>query len=127
MVEKEQRRFTRISFDAKIKVTKGTIVITGKARDLSLKGLFVICREKLPVGQNVEVDIELSGLKQFPKVSVEGHIVRITPEGMGIDFDSMDLDSFIALKEMIAYNLGNEDKLRKEFIRYLQKTLNNKS
>lgn len=124
MVDKEQRRFSRVDFHTRAEITKGTISIKGDVKNISLKGAFVASNEKLPTGQNVDILIELTGLKYPLKVSIKGRIVRTTSEGMGIDFDSMDLDTFTTLKEIVSYNLGNDTKPREEILRYLEERIN---
>ncbi|MCX7821862.1 MAG: PilZ domain-containing protein [Syntrophobacterales bacterium] len=121
MVEREQRRFTRVIFHAKAEIsTKVSISISGEVKDLSLKGAFIVSNEKLPVGQKVEISLQLPGSEPSISISVKGKVVRTTPEGMGIDFESMDIDTFYVLKEIVAHNLGSEEKAREEIIRYLQ-------
>ncbi|MEJ5299472.1 MAG: PilZ domain-containing protein [Thermodesulforhabdaceae bacterium] len=123
MEEKERRRFTRVGFRTTAEIVKGSISISGEVKDLSLKGAFVVSKEKLPVNQKVEISIYLSGAENPLKVTVMGKVVRTTPEGIGVDFEGMDLDSFNTLKEIVSYNLGSEDTVRKEVFEYLQDRL----
>jgi len=126
MTEKEKRRFTRVDFKTTAEVVKGTISIIGEIKDLSMKGVFVVSKEKLPVNQRVEISILLSGPEPPLKVTITGKVIRTTPEGMAIDFESMDIDSFNTLKEIMAYNLGDSEKVRKEVLKYLQTQITSK-
>lgn len=120
MEEKEQRRFSRIVFHTTVEIVKRSFAITGELRDLSLKGAFVICREKIPVGQSVNLVLHIGEPEQALKLLINGKVARTTSEGMAIDFQSMDIDTFSILKEIIAYNLGTEERTREEILRYLQ-------
>jgi len=46
---------------------------------------------------------------------------------MAIDFEGMDIDSFNTLREIVAYNLGDGERVRKEVLEYLQTQLASKS
>lgn len=120
MGEKEKRRFSRIVFHTLVEIVKKSFAIPGELHDLSLKGAFVNCREKIPVGQSVNLVLYLGEPDQGLKLLINGKVVRTTPEGMAIDFQSMDIDTFSVLKEIIAYNLGTEEKTQEEILRYLQ-------
>lgn len=126
-MEKEKRRFTRVNFKTTAEIVKGSILISGEVKDISMKGAFVISKEKLPVNQRVEISIFLSGPEPPLKVTITGRVIRITPEGMAIDFEGMDIDSFNTLRKIVAYNLGDEERVRKEVLEYLQTRLASKS
>jgi uncharacterized protein YhfF len=69
----------------------------------------------------VNVEIHLSGTTSMLKVELKGRIVRAETRGMAIRFEEIDLDSFIHLRNIIAFNEGDGDKVMNEFYQYLKK------
>lgn len=94
--------------------------ITGEVADLSLRGLFVKIPEPIPVGQPVNVILRLSSSSSDLKVCLSGKVARVAPEGIGIAVEHMDLDSFIHLRGIIAYNSGDEERVDKEFMTFIK-------
>ncbi|RQD69598.1 MAG: PilZ domain-containing protein [Tindallia sp. MSAO_Bac2] len=115
----DKRKATRIEFHIKGVITGKTRQVSGKVNDLSLKGLFLeadTSTDKLTVGEEVAVQIELSDSPSNIKISAEGTIVRLEDNGIGVQLDHIDLDSFTHLKNIISYNVGDHDKVMDEFI-----------
>lgn len=126
MTEKEQRRFSRIAFRTTIEIIKKSVSVIGELKDLSLKGAFIVCREKIPVGQSIKVILHLGEPENPIKLSIDGRVTRTNPDGMAVEFESMDLDTFSMLKELVSYNLGSEEITREEILRYLTSKINRK-
>jgi PilZ domain len=85
----ERRQMTRYDFGAIAQVVdlnsrEDVVVVT---RDLSLAGCFVKTRYPFPTGTEVRVRITYSGSDFAAIGTVTGNI---TPEGMGIEFDSFE-------------------------------------
>jgi hypothetical protein len=82
--------------------------------NLSMAGMFLITGEPLFVGDPVDITIVLSG--HLPEISVDfnGNVTRITEDGVGFTFDKMDLDSYMHLKNIIAYNSEDAEKVLEE-------------
>jgi hypothetical protein len=117
-MEKEKRRFSRVDFKLKAYVYCRDLSIKGEVENLSLKGMFVRTGEKLQPGDLVEATVYLSGTANplDISVSIKGTVVRTEDGGMVLQFKEMDLDSFARLKNVIAYNDGNEDKVMEELV-----------
>ncbi|MEW6077364.1 MAG: PilZ domain-containing protein [Thermodesulfobacteriota bacterium] len=60
------------------------------ARDISLGGIFVETREKLSLGQEVRITLPFSN--QNRQIKMNGKVVRVTEEGVGVQFDILDID-----------------------------------
>lgn len=85
----ERRHMTRYDFGAIAEVVdldsrEDVVVVT---RDLSLAGCFVKTRYPFPEGTEVRIRITYSGTDFAAIGTVSGNI---TPEGMGIEFDSIE-------------------------------------
>lgn len=109
------REFLRV--DTKFNVTmeiEGQTIQCGRTRDLSMKGLLVLCEERYPVGTNCRISIHLGGPDSGPKVDARGTIVREHPDGLGIQFFELDVDSYNHLKNMIIHNAEETEKAEQE-------------
>ncbi len=111
----KKREFLRV--DTKFKVTlenEGKTIQSGRTRDLSMKGLLVLCEERYPVGTDCRILIHLSDPDSGPKVEARGTIVREHPDGLGIQFTELDVDSYNHLRKMIIHNAEETEKAEQE-------------
>ena len=111
----EKRKTSRVEFDINAMVKYDNNVVEGLVRDLSIRGLFVEADEFVPIGTRVTIAISLQGSTSDLTVNVTGSVVRHESDGFAIHFDEMDLDSFIHIRNIVAYNEGDADRVREEF------------
>jgi hypothetical protein len=57
------------------------------------------------------------------QIHLTGKVVRLLPEGIGIFFEEMDLDSFSHLSKIIEYNSVDPEKVKDELVEYIRKHL----
>ena len=109
--ENDRREKVRVHFQTQIIVEaeNAKIQMEGSSRDLSLNGIFVNTDQDIPVQSTCKVKILLSGLKPPMFLEMEGRIVRTDESGVAISFESMDLDSYTHLKNIVRYNVSNPD------------------
>ncbi len=104
----ERRKYSRVAFATEILIhleAEGKIVkVQGNSRDLSLKGLFVGSDDSFTAGTKCEVRIYLTGGIDKIELQIKGSVARLSENGMGIVFDSMDVDSYSHLKNIVQYN-----------------------
>ena len=114
----EKRKNTRVSFNTHVvlKCNEVEIMAVAGSKDISMKGIFVETDRKLPVGTQCDVGILLSGTTSTLSLSMKGIIVRDTPTGMGIHFESIEVDSYYHLKNLIMYNSSNPDAIEDEIL-----------
>jgi hypothetical protein len=55
------------------------------------------------------VNIYLSGGIDDLKLEIQGRIVRHTDAGFGVEFESMDLETYTHLKTLVLYNIEGSD------------------
>ena len=104
----DQRKRTRVNFRATVTLKGGGVEFKDlDSRDLSLKGIFVLSEQKLPIGTLVDVALDLSGGSSLVRLKMKGQIARSEPEGMAVDFTEVDLDSFYHLRNIVLYNSGD--------------------
>jgi hypothetical protein len=115
-----RREFTRVHIAVGVEVEQpGQPKISGRGRDLSVKGVYVECPRPLPRGTRCEVTIVLSGTPEPMQVHVTGSVVYAEPEGMGIEFVEVDVDSFIHLRNLVLYNSVDTEQVEREFEQHL--------
>ncbi len=113
----DRRRRTRVNFHAlaDIQVT-GALLRGLETRDLSHKGLFVLGEHPLEEGQGCMVTVRLPGdPEEAPVLRMEGRVARITPEGVAIDFVSMDPETYLHLRNLVILNASDPDQAEAEF------------
>jgi hypothetical protein len=111
----DKRKNTRVTFGvgAVIKYKKQSIKCN--VINLSLNGILLKCDREIPKDAEVKIGIFMEGSTSELKINVKGVIVRTSSSETAIVFNSIDLDSFIHLKNIVAYNEGNEEKIMQEF------------
>ena len=101
----EQRKRTRVDFVTTVTLIAGDRELKKMAStNLSLKGLYVKTKERLPPDTPVDVRLELSGASSRVLLKMRGKVARIDKGGMGVDFTEVDLDSFYHLRNIVLYN-----------------------
>ena len=111
MSQIERRRKMRVGFHTQIMLEAGDAKIRteGNSKDLSLSVIFVNTDEKISVDTPCKVEVALSGTVELVVLQMNGRIVRNDVSGIGITFDSMDLDSYTHLKNIVRHNADNPD------------------
>jgi len=111
----EKRAATRVLFNVKSLVKYRDKTITGDVINISMQGMLFQTSEQIPEKEIVDAQIYMEGTTSELKINVQGRILRSDETGTAIAFKSVDIDSFIHLKNIVVYNEGDEDKIMKEF------------
>ena len=114
----EKRRFSRVAFNLKAFFNCRDASFKGEVENLSLNGMFVRTGEKLCLGELVEITLYLSGTTNPLDISINilAAVVRVEEGGLVLQFREMDMDCFGWLKNIIAYNDGDGDKVMDELL-----------
>ena len=103
-----RRKHIRVGFTTDIHIILDAdgkqIKLKGSSKDLSLKGLFVNTQTRITAQTKCFVKIYLSGGTSDIELSINATIVRETDSGVGIIFDSMDVETYSHLKNIVYYN-----------------------
>jgi hypothetical protein len=110
-----KRKFSRVEFKIVATVKHGQRQFVGAVNNLSLSGIFLVTDQRIPIGEIVAI---LIALDDQPENSVEmtGKVARVTEGGIAFNFDKIDYDSFIHLKNLVALNSGDEGKIQDEMV-----------
>ncbi|MDW7668995.1 MAG: PilZ domain-containing protein, partial [Bacillota bacterium] len=102
----DKRKYSRVVFETKALISFNNNIIEGKVENLSMKGAYI--KTKTPVnlltGDEVNLKLNLTGTTSKLDLNLKSTIKRVDSDGFGIEFTSIDLDSFTHLKNIIAYN-----------------------
>jgi hypothetical protein len=111
----------------------GGQLLEGTVENLSLRGMFMATDHKPGLGEDAEITIELvtsaedddgaggtrhNGDTQ-PTVQASGKVVRVTGTGIAFCFDTVDFDSYMHLKNIVALNAGDPERTFGEMDSYL--------
>lgn len=110
----EKRKFSRVDYKKEVEIFANGVKHIGKIDNLSLKGAYLKTTCPLQINDQVEIVIHLTANTEF-NVNLKGKVVRLSDDGVGIIFDPVDLDSFAHLRNIIAYNFGDDDLVMEEF------------
>ena len=112
----DKRRRTRVHFKTQVVLKTGISEIKAgaKSSDISMKGMFITTDEKISVGTPCDIEIVLSGTTSRLALNIKAVIARRDKDGLGIIFDSMDVDSYFHLKNIVMYNASDPDVIEKE-------------
>ncbi len=108
------RKFSRVQFNVGATVRIGDRQFHGAVENLSMTGMFLVTNEQLEEGDTADITIALTGTLPEIAVNFTGVVTRLTEDGVGFTFEKMDLDSYTHLKNIIAYNIDDAEKVMEE-------------
>ena len=108
------RKFSRVNFVVNATIKAAESRFQGSVENLSMKGMFLKTGERLEIGEPVEITILLTGTDPELTISFSGRVCRATDDGLGFTFEKIDLDSYTHLKNIIAYNMFDSEKVMDE-------------
>ena len=108
------RKFSRVHFNVGATVKVADRRFQGAVENLSMTGMFLVTNEELPEGKAADITIVLTGTLPEIAVNFTGVVTRIAEDGVGFTFEKMDLDSYMHLKNIIAYNIDDAEKVMEE-------------
>jgi hypothetical protein len=108
----ERRKHSRVGFTTDILICieadGRSVELETSSKDLSLKGIFVSSEEKFSEGTKCDVKVFLSGSIENIELAMKGTVMRISKNGMGIEFDSMGVNTYSHLKKIVQYNRADD-------------------
>ncbi len=108
----DRRKHSRVGFTTEIeiilKANDKEVILKASSKDLSMKGIFVRTDQRFEMGTDCSVNIYLTGGIEEIKLQIKGTIVRETETGIGVVFESMAVDTYTHLKNIVQYNSADE-------------------
>jgi len=112
------RKFSRVLFNFEANVKADARQFAGKIENLSLRGMFLSTNEKLAIGDDVEITIELNDHPEN-HIIINGRAIRITEDGIAFIFDLIDSDSHAHLKRIVEFNIDDANRIDEEIDLFL--------
>jgi len=120
IIEQEQRRFSRLQFDANIILSNGRQNWTSKLIDISLKGALI----EQPTGwdgqlsEAYQLQIRLNGGETV--ITMHTTVAHKANQNIGLQCTHIDVDSISQLRRLIELNLGDDALLQRELSAMVQ-------
>ncbi len=117
MDSSDRRRTTRVTFTATATLRFEDAEYPNCATEnLSTKGVFITGITGRSKGEECGVELRLAGASSDLVLRMQGRVVRCQEEGIAIQFEEVDLDSFYHLKNIVYYNTKDPDAVDREFL-----------
>lgn len=114
------RKFTRINRSLEAIVQLSGRTLSGRTRDVSLRGALVTCGEVLSLGTTCTCSLILDGGDGQVRIRASGVVMRHVADGMGIRFDELlDRESYDHLCQLIRYNALDPEKAEREIAAHI--------
>ena len=115
-VPDDHREFTRIARTLEADVIAGGETFYGSTRDLSIKGMMVVCGVQMPAGTRCECVLHLDGRAGSVAVQTRGVVIRSVAEALAIEFQELiGPESYQLLHDLVLYNATDPQQVQREF------------
>ncbi|MDH3947943.1 MAG: PilZ domain-containing protein [Gammaproteobacteria bacterium] len=114
----EQRHFSRIPFDAEVRITDPQDNATYSARllDISLKGALTTQPNAslAEIGKTYQLELSLTATGNVIRLQMEASIAHRENGRIGFQYQNMDLDTAAHLYRLVELNLGDDKLMERE-------------
>lgn len=109
VADEDKRQKVRVDFQVKIEVNFKALKIKlkGDSKNISLNGVFIETDEDIALNTPCQLSVFLAGTTEPMALTMDGRVARKAPNGLGVAFESMELESFTQLKQILRYNTGD--------------------
>src|SRR5689334_5320896 len=91
----QKRKFDRVECRTEALISYCNTSFKGEVENLSLKGLFVKTDRKIELNENVGVTVFFAGNSGQMSFSLQGKVVHVGDNGIGINFQKIDMNSLV--------------------------------
>ncbi len=115
--QKNDREFTRVPINIRVELSyDGKTITSNNCQDVSMNGVYVISEDKFKENSSCDVTLLVSkDEKTSEEIKAQGHIERVTENGMAIKFLGIEMESYDKLYELIVFNSTSSEQMEKEF------------
>lgn len=114
-----RRQFIRIPFHQPARLAVGQHGTACTVYDLSLKGALLGVKETLDAQPGAACTLHLS-LDARNALRMSGHIVHCEDRAIGLQWDTIDLDSLTHLRRLLELNCGDEALIHRELAQLIR-------
>lgn len=102
-MEPDARKTARAPTKLEVAITSELSgVVRGTVEDVSTGGLFVACRERLPVGSLCELALHMTSDEGDVYLEAAGRVAHVEAHGMGIQIVELDFDHYELLRRFVS-------------------------
>jgi hypothetical protein len=115
--EAEKREFSRVPIQLDVEISSPQPAPDScHVKDVSLKGIYLLCDNPLPIGSDCRVALLLGGGETPIRIEVGGTVARVDPTGMGLEIkEVVGIESFEHLRNLVLYNATDPNQVEQEF------------
>jgi hypothetical protein len=115
--EGNKREFTRVPIQLDVELSSPQPANDAcQVKDVSLKGIYLLCDNPLPIGSDCRVALLLGGGETPIRIEVGGKVARADTGGMGLEItEIVGVDSFEHLQNLVLYNASDTEQVEQEF------------
>lgn len=110
----DKRHFSRVGFDAETHILYQGQRIEAHLLDISLKGALFTLVEPLSISMHDDLKLEIDLGHSGVKLEAGAELVHVHDGQLGVQFQSMGLDSLIHLRRLIELNIGDSEQVDRE-------------
>jgi len=112
---KNKRHFSRIEFAASTEVNFNDQRFSGELLNISLKGALIEFDREVPLAPNDECTLRIALTASEIILSFQARVAHLLERRCGFTFVGLDLETIIHLRRLLAINLGDDDRITREF------------
>jgi len=120
-VHSEKREFTRVPSEVSAEIIcSGRPALSGRADNISMKGVYVLTDQDIPAGTECRIVLYLGKTNSALSIKGNGAVVRKDDHGVAIEIRSIEgIESFCHLKNLVLYNAPDPEQVGEEFNAHL--------
>jgi hypothetical protein len=111
----ERRTNTRVPFTIESIIRYGDRLINGTLLNISLHGMCIDLPEKIPLHTVVDVEVILETGASRINLFLPGEVIRSESGGTAVRLIRMNLDSYIAVRDLMMNNADDPESIMDEF------------
>jgi hypothetical protein len=111
----EKRTSTRVPFQVSARIDYKHGSFEAEITNLSTTGAMLQTDELIPLSDVIDITIFLSGASSELAMDVKATVLRHEKDGIAVSFSDVDLDSYIHLRNIVAHNSIDEEKIIRDF------------
>jgi hypothetical protein len=111
------RHFTRVNYSVGASISYGNEVVICNTDNLSLRGMYLMTEHEIPLNIPVHVTVYNSN---HSSLKVNAWVVRKEKNGVGIQINNMNVNSFVQLRNIISEFSKDQDTVLQETYKMLE-------
>ncbi len=117
---KEKRKDTRIYFitQAVLTVENDNLMDITTTGNISMVGILLKTDYNLPTGTPCALELLFKGISSKTSLYINGSVVRKAKDGLGIQFENIEVDSYFYLNNFLKNTVLDPQTLQREIFPY---------